>query len=279
MFISTNLRHALVVAVALGSAACSNQDIRDSRPVNQLPPMPISEPPPPVIEPPAPARSQYQTPAFEEYKPQSYSEPLYDDTYVPEKDYSDTYTSTIEPDVPVVVETLKPEPLVAIKPEPAPAPEVSAADLAAERRKSELDIDPFASVPDREVLTATRPGNSAAAPAPARASKPLSAAANALLLSAKAEAAVGRQDAAINKVERALRIEPQSPELWFQLASLNYDKGIYDQAISLARKALSFASGNRELTEKSLDLMNRAATKTGNTRVFKEVLDYKKMNL
>jgi predicted Zn-dependent protease len=277
MFRNTDLRYAILAVIALGSAACSNQDIRDSRPVNQLPPIPISEPPQPRVQPPAPARSQYETPAFEEYKPQSYSEPQYDDTYAPEKDYQDAYTSTIEPDAPVVVETLKPEPLVAVEPEPAPV--VTAADLAAERRKSELDIDPFASVPDREVLTATRPNKSTAEPAPARATKPLSAAANALLLSAKAEAAVGRQDAAINKVERALRIEPQSPELWYQLASLNYDKGIYDQAISLARKALPLASGNRDLTEKSLDLMNRAATKTGNTRVFKEVLDYKKMNL
>lgn len=277
MFRNTDLRYAILAVIALGSAACSNQDIRDSRPVNQLPPIPISEPPQPRVQPPAPARSQYETPAFEEYKPQSYSEPQYDDTYAPEKDYQDAYTSTIEPDAPVVVETLTPEPLVAVEPEPAPV--VTAADLAAERRKSELDIDPFASVPDREVLTATRPNKSTAEPAPARATKPLSAAANALLLSAKAEAAVGRQDAAINKVERALRIEPQSPELWYQLASLNYDKGIYDQAISLARKALPLASGNRDLTEKSLDLMNRAATKTGNTRVFKEVLDYKKMNL
>lgn len=278
MFRNTDLRHGLLVLIALGSAACSNQDIRDSRPVNQLPPIPMPEEPPARVQAPEPDRSLYQTPAFEEYKPQSYSAPQYDDTYVPEKDYRDTYTSTIEPDAPVVVETLSPEPLAAVKP-PAPAPVMAPVDLAAERRKNELDIDPFASVPDREVLSATRPNSAAALPAPASASKPLSAAANALLLSAKAEAAVGRHDAAINKVERALRIEPQSPELWYQLASLNYDKGVYDQAISIARKALPLASGNRDLTEKSLDLMNRAATKTGNTRVFKEVLDYKKMNL
>ena len=140
-----------------------------------------------------------------------------------------------------------------------------------------MDIDPFADIPEREVL-AVKSNSAPAKAAPPAAKKSLSAAANALLLAAKAESAVGRHSAAMTKVERALRIEPQSPVLWYHLASFNYSNKRYDQAISFARKSLQLSSGNRELESKNLDLMTKAATKEGNTRVFREVMDYKKMN-
>ena len=277
MFDKILLRFSALLIVGMGSVACSNvEPIRS--PVTTLPPMPVTQPQARVQV--QPQQNTYVPPAFEEYKPQSlpqYTPPLESfESYVPEKNYEEAYTTPFSEEPPVVEEIRRPEPEVAsvTRPEPMtpePAPQVE--DLS----KNELDIDPFASVPDREVL-AVKPGNTPARPAPAAAKKSLSAAANALLLAARAESAVGRHDAAITKVERALRIEPQSPLLWYQLADFNYKKNRYDQAISLARKSLQLSSGNRDLVAKNLDLMSKAATKEGNTRVFREVLDYKKMN-
>ena len=223
-------------------------------------------------------RNVYIPQVFDEYRPRQ--NPSYNggqrnyQEYAPEKTYRDAYTTPIEREPPAVVEVLKPKPKPVIEPVT-----VQPLDTRIEREdfsKNELDIDPFADVPDREVLSATRQGP--AAPPPPRSTQPMSRAAKALMLAAKAESAVGRNDAAINKIERALRIEPQSPELWYQLADFNFKKGRYDQAIGFARKALPMASGRRDLVNQNLNLMSKAAVKTGNTRVFKEVLDYKKQN-
>lgn len=277
MFDKLLLRCSVLLLVSLGGTACSNVDSRRSSAVRSLPPTPLAEPQYRSQQP----RSTYIEPAFEEYKPQAmpqYSPPLDSfESYVPEKDYQDTYTTPLQVEQPVVVEIRKPEPVV-ITPDPEPAEVVVAKQSPQENfSKNELDIDPYAEIPEREVLAVTRK-NSPAKPTPPAAKKSLSAAANALLLAAKAESAVGRHSAAITKIERALRIEPQSPLLWYHLASFNYGNKRYDQAISLARKSLQLSTGNRDLVSKNLDLMSKAATKEGNTRVFREVMDYKKMN-
>ena len=276
MFDKLMLRCSVLLIVGLSSVACSNNEPRRASSLNTLPPMPS-------VEPQARAQPQRNTyissaSAFEEYRPQSvpqYAPPLESfESYVPEKNYDEAYTTPFGEDIPVVVEVRKAKPEVTAPPAPErPQQNQQVEDYS----KNELDIDPYASVPEREVLAVTS-SNSPARPAPPAAKKSLSAAANALLLAAKAESAVGRNDAAITKVERALRIEPQSPLLWYHLANFNYKKKRYDQAISLARKSLQLSSGNRELASKNLDLMSKAATKEGNTRVFREVLDYKKMN-
>jgi len=270
MFKQTAMKQCLVLFLAVTGAACSSTDSR-TRNSNRatLPASPIPQAP----------RNVYIPQLFDEYRPQqlpSYNNPQNDyGEYAPEKNYRDSYTSSIDRQPRAVVEPLTP------KPQPPEVQEVEVQPLATtvekeDFSKNELDIDPFAAVPDREVLSASRQGP--AAPPPPRSTQKMSRAASALMLSAKAESAVGRNDAAINKIERALRIEPQSPELWYQLANLNFKKGRYDQAIGFARKALPMASGRRDLVNQNLDLMSKAAVKTGNTRVFKEVLDYKKQN-
>ena len=278
MFDKLMLRCSVLLMVGLSSVACSNNEPRRAPEIRDLPPVPVA-PPQQRIQ---PQQNTYNasSSAFEEYKPQSmpqYNPPLESfESYVPEKNYDEAYTTPFSEEPPVVVEVRKPEPVVAtvtpLEPERR-QPNQQIEDFS----KNELEIDPFASVPEREVLAVT-PNAAPARPAPPVAKKSLSAAANALLLAAKAESAVGRPDAAITKVERALRIEPQSPLLWHHLADFNYKKKRYDQAITLARKSLQLSSGNRELVSKNLDLMTKAATKEGNTRVFREVLDYKKMN-
>ncbi|PID45808.1 MAG: hypothetical protein CSB47_06795 [Proteobacteria bacterium] len=267
-----------------GGVACSNIEQRRAPEPNvrTLPPSSVIAPQ---------RRSQlpqnsYIPPEFEEYKPQAlpqYQPPLESfESYVPEKDYESAYTTPLNNGQLAMVDKAhrvnpsagrsKPKPVVS-----KPVKQKPVEDLS----KYELDIDPFADVPDREVSEAQSKSNSSGLkkPAPVATKHSLSAAANALLLAAKAESAVGRHGAAMTKVERALRIEPQSALLWYELASLNYKSKIYDQAINLARKSLQLSTGNRSLVNKNLDLMSKAATKQGNTQVFSEVLDYKKMNL
>lgn len=269
----TAAKQCLVLLFALIGAACSNTNSRGSN-VNRsaLPVSPVQQP---TMRAP---RNIYVPSEFGEYRPRQpvyNNQPRYEE-YVPEKDYRDSYTTAIERQPPAVVEVLKPEP-IAIQPAEPETP-VEVVKKEEDYSRNELDIDPFADVPEREVLAMT--SKPKAAPAPQQRSvKPMSRAAKVLSLAARAESAAGRNDAAINKIERALRIEPQSPELWHQLATLNFKKGQYDQAIGFARKALPLASGRRDLVEKNLDLMSKAAVKSGNTKVFKEVLDYKKQNL
>lgn len=271
MFKHIAIKQCLVIILALTGAACSSTDSRNknsNRAVLPSSPIPQSR----VQDP----RNVYIPQVFDEYRPQRLpagnSLPETYGDYAPEKDYRDSYTTAIARQPPAIVEVLKPEPLEESVSVETLATKVEIEDFS----KNELDIDPFADVPDREVLSVTRKGP--AAPPPPRSTQPLSRAAKALSLAAKAESAVGRNDAAINKVERALRIQPQSPDLWYQLANLNFKKGRYDQAIGFARKALPMSSGNRDLVNQNLDLMSKAAVKTGNTRVFKEVLDYKKQS-
>lgn len=270
MFKQIALKQCLVLVLAVIGTACSSQNSRTKQ--SNRATLPASPIPQARMQMP---RNVYIPQVFDEYKTrQRFSNnggQTNDPTYAPEKTYRDAYTSPIEREPPAVVEVLKPEELQPVTVQPLNT-RVEREDFS----KNELDIDPFADVPDREVLSATRQGP--ASPPPPRSTQPMSRAAQALMLAAKAESAVGRNDAAINKIERALRIEPQSPELWYQLANFNFKKGRYDQAIGFARKALPMASGRRDLVNQNLNLMSKAAVKTGNTRVFKEVLDYKKQN-
>jgi len=274
MFKQTAVKQCFVGFLALAAAACSSTDTRTrSSDRVMLPSSPV-----PQVRTRAP-RNIYVPPAFEEYQPQ---QPAYGNSqdsygaYAPPKEYRDDYyTGTVERQPPAVVEVLRPP-----QPEVMQAIPVEPLTTRIEREEvnnNELDIDPFAAVPDREVVSA-KSRVSAAAPTSQRSTQTMSRAAKALSLAAKAESAVGRTDAAINKVERALRIEPRSAALWYQLAELNFKKGRYDQAVGFARKSLPLASGNRNLRNQSLNLMSKAAVKAGNTKVFKEVLDYKKQN-
>lgn len=272
MFKLTALKQCLVLLLALVVMACSSTDPRTNSTNRSV--LPISPIPQVRIQAP---RNVYIPQVFDEYRPQqpaaaNNSQGGYADDVL-QKDYRDVYTTPLEREPTVVVEVFKPEP---IQEESVNAETLVTKVDVEDFSKNELDIDPFADVPDREVISMKT--KDAAAPPLPRSTQPMSRAAKALLLAAKAESAVGRNDAAINKVERALRIEPQSPNLWYQLANFNFKKGRYGQAISLARKALPMASGNRGLVDQNLDLMSKAAVKTGNTAVFKEVLDYQKQN-
>lgn len=76
-------------------------------------------------------------------------------------------------------------------------------------------------------------------PQPARPPKKYdsSPAARALLKQANAEATDGKLADAAATIERALRIEPDNPDLWLKLSDLNKRQGNAQQAASMASKA------------------------------------------
>jgi len=76
-------------------------------------------------------------------------------------------------------------------------------------------------------------------PQPARSPKKYdsSPAARALLKQANAEATAGKLADASATIERALRIEPENPDLWLKLSNLNKRQGNAQQAASMASKA------------------------------------------
>ena len=48
-------------------------------------------------------------------------------------------------------------------------------------------------------------------------------------------------------LERALRVEPRNPQLWYQLAQVQMDLGAYKQAENMALRAIRYTSDNQNL--------------------------------
>jgi Tfp pilus assembly protein PilF len=78
-------------------------------------------------------------------------------------------------------------------------------------------------------------------PAPPPREPTLGAASQALVQQAQAQLAVKNYAVAAGSIERALRIEPDNPLLWIELAKVRQAEGNYVQAENLARKAVSMS--------------------------------------
>lgn len=72
----------------------------------------------------------------------------------------------------------------------------------------------------------------------------LGPAAQSLVTQARAQAARGELPAASTTLDRAIRIEPQNPLVWIELARLRLSEADPRQAESCARKALSLGSSS-----------------------------------
>jgi predicted Zn-dependent protease len=82
-------------------------------------------------------------------------------------------------------------------------------------------------------------------PQPAR-TRTYGAATKALVTQAQAQMSAGNDALAAATLERALRIEPDNPLLWIELAKIRQHEGNDSQAENLARKALTMASGDNK---------------------------------
>lgn len=90
------------------------------------------------------------------------------------------------------------------------------------------------------------PSTAPAEPLPTPTPRPrtLSPASKALVAQAQTQLNAGNDALAAATIERALRIEPNNPLLWIELAKIRQTVGNAPQAENLARKALAMAVGD-----------------------------------
>jgi tetratricopeptide (TPR) repeat protein len=106
---------------------------------------------------------------------------------------------------------------------------------------------PVGSAPQVETAPATPPEVAPPAeplpPQPIR-ERTLNPAARTLVSQAQAQTAAGNYAIAAANLERALRIEPDSAQLWIEMGRVRQAEGNFPQAENMARKALSLAAGD-----------------------------------
>jgi tetratricopeptide (TPR) repeat protein len=118
-------------------------------------------------------------------------------------------------------------------------------------------FEPYES-PEREpqsgVQVPDRPSEPREAERPAREEN---AASVVLLERSRDERAAGSYAAAAASIERALRIDPNNPLLWIELAEVKAAEGDDDQAEMMARKALTLAGPDRSIVARADRLVDR----------------------
>lgn len=82
-----------------------------------------------------------------------------------------------------------------------------------------------------------------------------------LLAESRAARADGNLVDAAVSVERALRIDPNDPELWVEFGQIQLASGDNAQAAALARKALTLAGDDRELTARAERLLRASGAR------------------
>lgn len=104
-------------------------------------------------------------------------------------------------------------------------------------------------------------------------SESMSAVASRLLASAVSNKAVGDFDSAVGDLERALRIEPRNPLLWYQLADVRYSQKNFKQAIQLAAKSNTLAGNDKSLRRQNWVLMANAHAANGDEQAAQSFRD------
>ena len=97
-------------------------------------------------------------------------------------------------------------------------------------------------------------------PAPVQppANRPQPPAVVALLDTAEQQANAGDLEAAAASLERAIRIDPRNPSLWYHLATVRLSQGNPQAAEQLAVKSNSLATGNNAQQARNWNLIARA---------------------
>ncbi len=96
------------------------------------------------------------------------------------------------------------------------------------------------------------------APPPTAQTQPAS---NLLLASAREQMQAGQPSRAAATLERALRIAPNDPYLWHELAQIRLAAGEWQQAIQLANKSRGLAGEDGKLREKNAAIITAASGK------------------
>jgi len=136
--------------------------------------------------------------------------------------------------------------------QPSPAAAPPPASVPARTNPARTVVPGIDDLPPRSVSPGT-PGTlpvpvpAPSTPAPIVPAMP-STPSEALLLEVDAALANGDLERAAAVAERALRIAPRDPQLWYRLASIRARQGRSDEAVGIARRALSFATTDAALT-------------------------------
>jgi len=133
-------------------------------------------------------------------------------------------------------------------PTPAPAPPETS-PLPAPTEPPPVALPPSLSRP------APEPGRDVA---PRRPQSDATAASGALLEQSRAQRAAGSLPAARATLERALRLDPNNPEVWIELGELELQTGNLTQATAMARKALTLTGRDVRLATRAERLLRAA---------------------
>jgi cytochrome c-type biogenesis protein CcmH/NrfG len=88
----------------------------------------------------------------------------------------------------------------------------------------------------------------------------------ALLDQAEQQANAGELEPAAASLERAIRIDPRNPALWYHLATVRLSQGEASQAEQLAAKSNSLAAGNRAQQARNWQLIAQARREQNNSQ-------------
>jgi len=122
-------------------------------------------------------------------------------------------------------------------------------------QRSQITLPPFEQSPTPGTSELPEPAQ-VPAPPPVEADQPAS---NLLLASAREQLQAGDTSRAAATLERALRIAPNDPYLWHELAQVRFVAGEWQQAIQLANKSRVLAGNDIELRNRNSDLIAAAA--------------------
>jgi len=117
-----------------------------------------------------------------------------------------------------------------------------------ERPRSQLPPPAYTDLPDARVVRSQPP------------------AVVALLEQAEQQANAGELEPAAASLERAIRIDPRNPVLWYHLATVRLSQGESPQAEQLAVKSNSLAAGNRPQQVRNWQLIAQARREQNDTR-------------
>lgn len=90
---------------------------------------------------------------------------------------------------------------------------------------------------------------------------------------AQSQKQTGQLDQALSTTERALRIDPNNPQLWLLLGQIQLERQNYIQAEQLARKSISLAGGDLALKARSWRLIREARHRRGDAAGAEDALE------
>lgn len=95
----------------------------------------------------------------------------------------------------------------------------------------------------------------------------------ALLDVSRSQSSSGKLDMAGASLERALRIEPQNPVLWQELARVRLHQRQYREAENFAAKANILSGGDRQLRAENWRIIGQARTRLGDYQGAQEAFE------